>query len=102
MDMVSRRRVGKGVGVEHSTGNLPIADQSGLETHRGEEAQRSGRGSDESRPLLESGEGQLGVDQASATASDAAQAHPSWSTRAQEELRLQTARPDHLPNPDFL
>ena len=102
MDMAIRRRTGKGVGAEglQVVGNLQLTDQSSeARTHRDGGARGSTdevAGADQVRALEDS---QVDEGAITAVASAEAPVNPFWSTRAQDEMRLQAARPQEL---DFL
>ena len=103
MDMTARRRAGKGIGADNlRTETLPLTDFPDSEVRRDREVQRSGHDSDEPVALRESGGNQLDRARGSSSVGEDAPVNPFWSERQQDEVRLQAARPNHLPNPDFL
>ena len=103
MDMTARRRNGKGIGTESSRAEtLPLADASDSETRREAEVQRPSQELDESLVLRRSEENQLAMTRGSSSVGDSVTVNPFWSARAQDEIRLQAARPENLGNPDFL
>ena len=102
MEMAIRRRIGKGIGAEglQAVGNLQLTDQSSeARRHRDGEARGSAdevAGADQVRALEDS---RVDAGVVAAVASAEAPVNPFWSTRAQDEMRLQAARPEEL---DFL